>query len=104
MYQVGHCLSSLSGMSRNVAWPTRADLPDKPTTSTVYSKEEGNTILQKVISKHQTTRCHIPGDNNLRSHHRQNLASLRENSVRFNCHNVIVSVRIVEYLRGVLAA
>jgi len=86
-------------MSRNVAWPTYADISDKRTASTVYSKEEGNTILQKVVSKHQTTRRHIPGDDNLRSHHRQNLATLRENFVRFNFHNVVVSVRIVQYLK-----
>jgi hypothetical protein len=65
----------------------------------VYSKQEGNTILQKVVSKYQTTRRHIPGDDNLRSHHRQNLASLQENFERFNFHNVVVSVRIVEYLK-----
>ena len=66
-------------MSRKVAWPICADVSDKRTPSTVYSKEEGNTILQKVVSKHQITRRHIPEDDNLRSHHRQNLASLREN-------------------------
>jgi hypothetical protein len=77
-------------MSRNVAWPTCADVSNKRTASTVYSKEEGNTILQKVVSKHQTTRRHIPGDDNLRSRHRQNLASDRENFVSFNFHNVVV--------------
>ena len=79
-------------MSRNVAWPTCADVSDKRTASTVYSKEEGNTNIHKVLRKHQTTRCHIPGDDNLRSHHSQNLASLRENFVRFNFHNVVVSL------------
>jgi len=85
-------------MSRNVAWPICADVSDKPTASTVYSKEEGNKIIQKVVSKPQTTRRHVLGDDNLRGRHRQNLAPLRENFVRFNFHNVVLNMRIVEYL------
>ena len=57
-------------MSRHVC----AHISDKRNASTVYPREEGSTILQKSVSTYLTTRRHIPGDDNLRSHHRQNLA------------------------------